>query len=114
MNLARSESEFRFSPTRKSMLTRLDVSLEARRESKRGGSMDPDSSGRIFDMKVDIVRAWKDPEYRESLGREAPKNPAGLIELTDDELKSASGILAAAGTTCMCCTDTNRPRRCCP
>jgi mersacidin/lichenicidin family type 2 lantibiotic len=65
-------------------------------------------------MKVDIIRAWKDPVYRETLGTDAPKHPAGLIELTDEELKEASGILAMVGTTCECCTDTSRPRRCCP
>src|SRR5262249_18454389 len=45
--------------------------------------------------KTSIIRAWKDREYRESL-REAerallPGNPAGLIELTEAELKAAAG-----------------------
>jgi mersacidin/lichenicidin family type 2 lantibiotic len=42
-----------------------------------------------------IIRAWKDPEYRQSLSEEErellPENPAGAIELTDDELDMAAG-----------------------
>lgn len=42
-----------------------------------------------------IIRAWKDPEYRLSLSEEdqmhLPENPAGAIELTDDELDMAVG-----------------------
>jgi mersacidin/lichenicidin family type 2 lantibiotic len=42
-----------------------------------------------------IIRAWKDPEYRQSLSEEEqellPENPAGAIELTDEELDMAAG-----------------------
>ncbi len=42
-----------------------------------------------------IIRAWKDPEYRASMSEEEqsqlPENPAGAIELTDDELDMATG-----------------------
>ena len=42
-----------------------------------------------------IIRAWKDPEYRLSLSEAEratlPSNPAGLIELSDAELDWASG-----------------------
>jgi mersacidin/lichenicidin family type 2 lantibiotic len=42
-----------------------------------------------------IIRAWKDPEYRLSLSDEdqalLPENPAGAIELSDDELEMAAG-----------------------
>jgi mersacidin/lichenicidin family type 2 lantibiotic len=42
-----------------------------------------------------IIRAWKDPEYRLNLSAEEqlqlPENPAGAIELTDDELDMAVG-----------------------
>ncbi|PYT18031.1 MAG: mersacidin/lichenicidin family type 2 lantibiotic [Acidobacteria bacterium] len=69
-------------------------------------------------MKIDVVRAWKDAAYRSSLSADEvaflPSNPAGLVDLTDAELKEASGLTAVAQTTCICCTDTNRPRRCCP
>jgi len=63
---------------------------------------------------IDIIRAWKDEEYRESLSAEQkaqlPANPAGLIELTDEDMSSMSGGMAAAShpechtETChMCC-----------
>ncbi|HEX3552555.1 MAG TPA: mersacidin/lichenicidin family type 2 lantibiotic [Thermoanaerobaculia bacterium] len=46
-------------------------------------------------MKVDIVRAWKDEEYRESLSYEeqalVPANPAGLVEVTDEDLAFVMG-----------------------
>ena len=43
----------------------------------------------------DIIRAWKDEEYRMSLSEEKraqlPEHPAGLIELTDTELELIGG-----------------------
>jgi mersacidin/lichenicidin family type 2 lantibiotic len=46
-------------------------------------------------MTVDIVRAWKDPEYRKSLTSEElaslPANPAGDPELTATDLENISG-----------------------
>lgn len=43
----------------------------------------------------DIIRAWKDREYRESLSEEEqsqiPENPAGLIELSDTEMETVAG-----------------------
>jgi mersacidin/lichenicidin family type 2 lantibiotic len=62
---------------------------------------------------VDVIRFWKDPEYRARAGR-GPENPAGVVELSDDQLKQASGVATTAATTCLCCTDTSRFRRCCP
>ena len=45
--------------------------------------------------KLDIVRAWKDEEYCESLSDKQraslPENPAGVIELTDAQLSAAGG-----------------------
>lgn len=42
-----------------------------------------------------VIRAWKDPEYRLNLSAEEqaslPENPAGAIELSDDELEMAAG-----------------------
>lgn len=42
-----------------------------------------------------IIRAWKDPEYRADLSEDElkalPQNPAGAIELTDEELDMAAG-----------------------
>ena len=44
---------------------------------------------------VDVVRAWKDKDYRSSLSSEAlaavPPNPAGLIEISDEDLGNVSG-----------------------
>src|ERR1700722_13744908 len=46
-------------------------------------------------MKFDVVRAWKDEAYRQSLSEEQlsalPANPAGELELTDDDLASVYG-----------------------
>jgi len=45
--------------------------------------------------KKDVIRAWKDPNYRKSLSpaelAALPANPAGATELTDAELGSVSG-----------------------
>jgi mersacidin/lichenicidin family type 2 lantibiotic len=44
---------------------------------------------------MDIIRAWEDPEYRNSLSAEAraalPANPVGEIELTEVELTWVMG-----------------------
>jgi mersacidin/lichenicidin family type 2 lantibiotic len=44
---------------------------------------------------LDIIRAWKDEEYRLSLSdaerTQLPDNPAGLIELTDAQLGAVAG-----------------------
>lgn len=52
----------------------------------------------------DIIRAWKDEEYRNSLTEEQkeqlPENPAGLIELTDEDLSSMAGGASAMHTSC--------------
>jgi mersacidin/lichenicidin family type 2 lantibiotic len=46
-------------------------------------------------MKFDIVRAWKDTAYRQSLSADdlalLPANPVGEIELSDAELESIQG-----------------------
>jgi mersacidin/lichenicidin family type 2 lantibiotic len=43
----------------------------------------------------DIIRAWKDEEYRNSLSEseraQLPENPAGLIELADSQLEAVAG-----------------------
>ena len=45
--------------------------------------------------KLDIIRAWKDEEYRESLSAadksRVPQNPAGIIELTDPDMAEVGG-----------------------
>ena len=43
----------------------------------------------------DIIRAWKDTNFRDSLSKEQraqlPANPAGLIEIDDEQLVQATG-----------------------
>lgn len=50
--------------------------------------------------KIDIVRAWKDEDYRLSLTEaqraSLPANPAGAIELTEVELSSVAGGITTA------------------
>jgi mersacidin/lichenicidin family type 2 lantibiotic len=50
-----------------------------------------------------IIRAWKDAEYRLSLSEAErallPDHPAGLIELTEADMNQIDGGLAVAG----CC-----------
>lgn len=45
--------------------------------------------------KEQIIKAWKDDEYRESLGESdralVPDHPSGLIELSDAQLGMAGG-----------------------
>jgi len=69
-------------------------------------------------MKIDVIRAWKDPLYRAGLSEaeraSVPANPAGLTELSDEELKEASGLNTQAQTTAMKCTDTYVRFHCCP
>jgi mersacidin/lichenicidin family type 2 lantibiotic len=62
---------------------------------------------------IDIIRAWKDPEYRLSLSEAEkallPDHPAGIIELTDDEMGAVAGGLRAQTMTVndkICCCDS--------
>ena len=66
--------------------------------------------------KIDIIRAWKDESYRSSLGEAErallPENPAGPVELGDEELMGAGGAstgtalsraeLTYSGSFCLC------------
>jgi len=55
-----------------------------------------------------IIRAWKDEEYVSSLTSTEqgllPQNPAGLIELPDDELRLAVGAKDFIGSCYTCLT----------
>lgn len=70
--------------------------------------------------RSDIIRAWKNPEFRHALDGETlatlPSNPAGLIELNDEELARAAGLSLGAQTTAMTCTEYSFRgwRKCCP
>jgi mersacidin/lichenicidin family type 2 lantibiotic len=52
-----------------------------------------------------IIRAWKDETFRNSLSAEErsllPPHPAGILELTEAELQSVAG---GKGTPCYDCT----------
>ena len=45
--------------------------------------------------KLEIIRAWKDEEYFSSLSEPErvllPQNPAGLVEVSDEDLGGAQG-----------------------
>ena len=60
--------------------------------------------------KADIIRAWKDPTYRQALSAAElaalPKNPAGQVELTDEELDGSDTLVATTYATCTCTTVT--------
>ncbi len=51
--------------------------------------------------RFDVIRAWKDAAYRRSLTAEQlaalPANPAGAVELTEEEAATVNGKLALAG-----------------
>ena len=57
--------------------------------------------------RVDVVRAWRDEEYRNSLSAEEraglPENPAGLATISDETMRSITGgcgATAGAGSIC--------------
>ncbi len=63
-------------------------------------------------MTIDPVRAWKDADYRASLTIEqqalVPANPAGAIELTEDELSGVAGAaLPPWLVSLFCCLTLN-------
>ncbi|WP_009630791.1 mersacidin/lichenicidin family type 2 lantibiotic [Synechocystis sp. PCC 7509] len=49
-----------------------------------------------------IIRAWKDREFRNSLSKQEsellPTHPAGLVELIDEDLGAAAGGIRAEDT----------------
>ncbi|MBD2214268.1 mersacidin/lichenicidin family type 2 lantibiotic [Calothrix sp. FACHB-156] len=53
----------------------------------------------------DIIRAWKDEEYRNSLTEEQrsqlPENPAGLIELPNEVTETVAGGGITKGVLCV-------------
>ena len=57
--------------------------------------------------KLEVVRAWKDEEYRSSLSEAEqeliPQNPAGFVALSDDDLSSAKGAALGSCYACFSC-----------
>lgn len=60
--------------------------------------------------KLEIIRAWKDEDYRSSLSESEraslPLDPAGVLELSDLELRGAEGGTITVTITLPIC-DTN-------
>ncbi|HEX7331905.1 MAG TPA: mersacidin/lichenicidin family type 2 lantibiotic [Pyrinomonadaceae bacterium] len=58
--------------------------------------------------KTDVIRAWKDEDYRSSLSdaqrAELPDNPAGFIELSETDLRDAAGGTIITITIIFCPT----------
>ncbi len=53
----------------------------------------------------DIIRAWKDEDYRNSLSEEQraqlPENPAGMVELSDEAMQNVGGgLFSLIGKSC--------------
>ncbi len=67
---------------------------------------------KINNLDIDIIRAWKDEEYRNSLSEEQrsqlPENPAGMIELSDEDLGSVVGGYSESCCDCVKCTNINK------
>jgi mersacidin/lichenicidin family type 2 lantibiotic len=53
---------------------------------------------------VDVIRAWRDEKYYRSLTSEQqqslPAHPAGLIELTDNDIRQVFGGSGSSNTDC--------------
>ena len=53
----------------------------------------------------DIIRAWQDEEFRDSLSEDQqaalPDNPAGLVALNEDELNAINTAAAATSWPCV-------------
>lgn len=60
--------------------------------------------GHIKISDIDVVRAWKDEEYRNSLSElqrsQLPENPAGMTELVDKEIDAVLGGRRGCGWVC--------------
>lgn len=67
-----------------------------------------------------IIRAWKDEDYRLGLSESerslVPQNPAGVVELSDKDLRRVTG--GWTSDTCVCLTtpvnSCVRPPLACP
>ena len=57
----------------------------------------------------DIIRAWKDEDYRNSLSETEraalPQHPAGQIELSDAELEAVAGGIVPSAKASYCLFD---------
>ncbi len=67
----------------------------------------------INNLDIDIIRAGKDEDYLDSLSEEQraqlPENPAGMVELLDEDMGAVVGGLMAPiddNCSCSCCRCT--------
>jgi mersacidin/lichenicidin family type 2 lantibiotic len=60
----------------------------------------------------DIIRAWKDEDYSNSLSEEQrsqlPENPAGIAELSEQEMETIQGGDVGKNATGCVCPGTNQ------
>jgi len=60
--------------------------------------------------KIDVIRAWKDEQYRMSLSEaeraSLPQNPAGVVELSDADLEGVAGGYSTSVFNTSCCSTT--------
>lgn len=65
---------------------------------------------------IDIIRAWKDEEYRNSLSEEQrshlPNNPAGITELSDEDMEAVAGGLMLVSSVSTGTGSKNPPCQC--
>ncbi len=56
--------------------------------------------------KLNVIRAWKDEEFRRGLSdaerASLPQNPAGLVDLTGEELRAVEGGAVATTRNTYC------------
>jgi mersacidin/lichenicidin family type 2 lantibiotic len=68
-----------------------------------------------MNKKIDVVRAWRDEEYRNSLTEEEraslPENPAGVAVIQDSVLASITGGCGTPTTFVSSCV---HPPQVCP
>lgn len=66
-------------------------------------------------MNKNVVRAWKDPRYREMAGQ-TEEHPSGLIELADEDLRESGSAVGIPLTTAITCTELSWRgwKACCP
>lgn len=60
-------------------------------------------------MEINIIRAWKDEEYRNSLTEEQraklPQNPVGQVDLSEEDLGVVSGGMRPNTALTQCSDD---------
>lgn len=58
-------------------------------------------------MNVNIVRAWKDAEYRKTLNATelslVPENPVGAVDISEEEAADIMGMTSNCGGSNTCC-----------